>query len=503
LLASAPPFDLKGNTDPRYPGVGAHDIHLVQSDTHPAFECSECHVVPETTRAPGHMDSSRPAELDFGVLAGQGDREPRYNPVTRRCANTYCHGARSESWTRARSSEAACGSCHGLPPPFPHPAHDDCGLCHADVIDSNAVFTHPNRHVNGRVELEPPGCSSCHGSQGDPAPPRDLSGSSDTSSPGVGAHRIHLSPASSRPLACEECHRVPTELAQPGHLDGSGVEVEVAGLGTRGGRDPHYDPITRSCADTYCHGSAEQPPVWNDALERGCANCHAMPPPPPHPAMENCGACHSPVAGLDENGAVVIREAARHVDGQLDVREPDACNACHGDPGGEGLRAAAPPRDTFERSETEERGVGAHAAHVLATGRARPLGCAECHVVPETSRALGHVDTKLPAEVAFSGIAFAFDAEPSYEDGTCRNTYCHGGSFIGGRPSGGGHVHPSWTLVDASQTACDGCHGMPPPLPHPQDAGWCGECHHNIDEGDQFSRPLLHVDGIVTFRLGE
>jgi predicted CxxxxCH...CXXCH cytochrome family protein len=101
------------------------------------------------------------------------------------------------------------------------------------------------------------------------------------------------------------------------------------------------------------------------------------------------------------------------------------------------------------------------------------------------------------AALQIAGRAFA--AEPRYEGGSCVNSYCHGDSFIGGRPSGGSLVQPLWTVVDGSQVSCGTCHGLPPPLPHPEDADICSDCHHNIDSDRNFALPLLHVDGIVTF----
>jgi predicted CxxxxCH...CXXCH cytochrome family protein len=123
--------------------------------------------------------------------------------------------------------------------------------------------------------------------------------------------------------------------------------------------------------------------------------------------------------------------------------------------------------------------------------------------VPAADDSAGHVDTGRPAEVTFTGIASAFEATPSYDAGTCANTYCHGGSFVGQRPSGGRDTTPVWTVVDGSQIQCGSCHGMPPPAPHPQDSTPCAECHHDMDASGEFVLPLQHVDGIVTFFVNE
>jgi predicted CxxxxCH...CXXCH cytochrome family protein len=189
----------------------------------------------------------------------------------------------------------------------------------------------------------------------------------------------------------------------------------------------------------------------------------------------------------------------------LERREPDGvaprdeCTTCHG-----GLLEApfeaAPPTSLAGDSERSARGVGAHEAHLFGNDWARTIACTECHVVPETIDAKGHTDSDYPAEIIFKGVATAFEAEPyfDFETGRCRDTFCHGGSFVGHRPSGGLVVEPRWNSTDSNTTACNGCHGLPPPDPHPVTES-CTDCHHNIDADLKFNRPERHVDGKVTF----
>lgn len=191
----------------------------------------------------------------------------------------------------------------------------------------------------------------------------------------------------------------------------------------------------------------------------------------------------------------------------LERREPDGvmprdeCTTCHG-----GLLPApfeaAPPFSLAGDEETKARGVGAHEAHLLGAFPARPIACAECHLVPEKVDDPGHMDTPYPAEIIFTGVARAFEAEPWFDEkeGRCRDTFCHGGSFVGHRPSGGVITEPVWTSQDARVTSCDGCHGMPPPAPHPVTEN-CSDCHQDVDEERVFLRPELHVDGKVTFYI--
>src|SRR5512137_2857922 len=61
-------------------------------------------------------------------------------------------------------------------------------------------------------------CTACHGSDGNPAPPRGLGGETATTARAVGAHRLHLSDtAIRRAVPCTECHVVPSTLGSPGH----------------------------------------------------------------------------------------------------------------------------------------------------------------------------------------------------------------------------------------------------------------------------------------------
>jgi predicted CxxxxCH...CXXCH cytochrome family protein len=220
-----------------------------------------------------------------------------------------------------------------------------------------------------------------------------------------------------------------------------------------------------------------------------------LPPPSPHPQLSDCSACHGEVVAPDDT-TMVARE--RHVDGVVNVAFDTACTSCHG------RDNPAPPRALNGDVSTAAPGVGAHQAHLSGSERARAVPCAECHVVPERVLEPGHVDSRAPAEVSFSGAAVAFGATPSYVAGSCANTACHGGgSFpVRGHDSGGSLTTPAWTVLDGTQAACGTCHGLPPPRPHPYHSEDCGRCHENMSlDGKTFVRPERHVDGVVTFQL--
>jgi len=494
LQRAAPPINLITATEVAYPGVGAHQQHVYGSQTHGAVACSECHVVPERVDSAGHLDDAEPAEVRFGELATRGALDPAYSNKTRRCSDSYCHGPRSPSWTQPKSSDAACGSCHQLPPPAPHPQSTRCSACHTNLTPDNH-FLEASLHVNGQAEYQLGNCTACHGSGDSPTPPPDTHGNTDPTQPGVGAHSVHLTGGSaSRPVACSECHQVPdtTDLTHPNGQS----ELLFSGVAVTAARTPTYDSARRSCSDGWCHAPSQSDPRsspgWTEAQTLSCTSCHGAPPPAPHPQIADCARCHAATVNADNAS---IRERALHVNGVVDVDFDQSCTACHGS------TTPAPPRDVAGNVSTSSPGVGAHQAHLSTSPNFRPVQCSECHQEPSSASSPGHMDSALPAELVFSGVAAAFGATPTYSGGSCQGTACHGGSFPDGHNSGGSNTAPLWTRVDGSQAACGACHGLPPPRPHPYPTD-CSQCHKNISSDNlTFIRGDLHVDGQVTFEL--
>jgi predicted CxxxxCH...CXXCH cytochrome family protein len=483
---SAPPKDTTGATATTARGVGAHAQHMTASSPwHAPIACSECHKVPAGVNDQGHIDSPLPAELTFGPLAGAASQ---WNGTS--CSATYCHGGgggpltggskTTPKWTQVDGTQSQCGSCHGAPPPPPHPTDSDCGSCHPTMTPGGGLtITYPALHIDGKVDLiQDQPCDSCHGSGGNAAPPKDTTGGTSTDLRGVGAHRNHLGASTWRKeIACEACHKVPTAVTSIGHID-SALPAEVifsalAGKATWNGS---------TCANTYCHGSSlgggtSKNPVWTvvNGVQGQCGSCHGTPPPPPHPVDSDCGKCHNT---MTPGGGLVITDPSRHIDGNLDVTGDQPCNSCHGG------TTNAPPKDTLGNTATTARGVGAHQQHLAPNGPYKPVDCADCHRVPTSTTSVGHIDTPLPAELTFSVRAGTAGV---WNGSRCSNTYCHGAGA------------PTWTKVDGTQATCTSCHGNPPPAPHPQNVPDCGQCHPDVVRGSptQFSDPLKHVDGNV------
>jgi len=270
---------------------GSHALHRSAG-----LACAECHTVPASWDAPGHIVGDRaPAEVTFGARAAiTPDPADRAGPPTfdgTRCTNVYCHGAVMPAgggtstqpvWNAPVTNQ--CGSCHAAPPPS-H-ARNDCATCHPQ----NAP------HVDGTLQIgKTNDCSGCHGSAASSAPPFDLAGNTFTTALGVGAHQAHLqAPSGLRgPISCETCHVVPPTLTAVGHLDAAPADVK-AELG--------WDRGAETCT-TWCHGQAR--PAWTSHGEVVCGSCHGAPPADSNHnaqmAITTCSNCH---AGTHINGVV-------------------------------------------------------------------------------------------------------------------------------------------------------------------------------------------------------
>ncbi|WP_242352444.1 MULTISPECIES: CxxxxCH/CxxCH domain c-type cytochrome [Anaeromyxobacter] len=321
---SSPPRATWGNNVPSDTAnvrIGAHAAHLTGSAIAPPFDCAVCHVKPTDALSDGHVDEATAKVVFSGLAANRGEPAAAWSRDTGTCSSTYCHGAtlgggtnKSPTWTRVGQGEAGCGTCHGLPPPAPHPSVSGglsgCAVCHSDTVDSSGALIPPSAgglHLDGFVEgghdkdwmdktstkfhaysanrgLGPcqachgadlsggatqVGCAKCHGAgwernctmcHGDPAdgtgaPPRTTWGNSGDPLR-VGAHTAHVKGTSvAAPLDCDQCHVVPADAFSPGHIDDAAAKLTWGSLATVGGAAPAWDRTAGTCASTYCHGN--------------------------------------------------------------------------------------------------------------------------------------------------------------------------------------------------------------------------------------------------------
>ncbi len=377
---------------------------------------------------------------------------------------------------------------------------------------------------------EAAGCTGCHGGTDNTtgAPPLDLAANASPALITVGAHSAHLAAA----VRCEECHRVPTRIGDPGHIvarDGRPdpdphAEVDFTqGRGSLHGATPAWLPTadrsTATCASVYCHGAtlgaggAATTPTWNAGPLPGpaCSACHASPPPSHGSiAFTTCVSCHPKTVAADGT----LLPGGAHLNGDVDVDFAGACTSCHGDAArleSVALNKAAPPTDLGGRSDSEA--VGAHQAHLHDGPLARAFACAECHVVPSDMAHAAGGQQKVTFATAAGTIARNDGAAPGWTSATltCSGVYCHGATI-----GGGSSPSPAWNggpaavgIGGATVTArCGVCHGFPPPAPHPQQGAAgaftssteCASCHPGTVDaisGAILVSQGLHVNGQV------
>jgi len=198
--------------------------------------------------------------------------------------------------------------------------------------------------------------------------------------------------------------------------------------------------------------------------------------------METCKKCH----GQDYRGAIANVSCLT-----CHPNTPEDCTTCHG---GAIAGLAAPPPDIDREFETTARGVGAHAQHLQEGPLRVAIPCTSCHVVPDSLYAPGHVDSDLPAEVKFSGLAVADSAQPVWDGQKCSNVYCHGNFKLGHKDNA-----PTWTIVNGTQAACGTCHGLPPDAPHPQ-IEQCQFCHSAVVDAEKnIIDKTKHINGQTEF----
>ncbi len=291
--SSAPPRDTTGNTGTSARGVGAHRTHLRASAWHREVVCSDCHVVPATIDAPGHIDSPANPQLTWGAVATSRGATPAFDGVT--CTGVYCHGTTlhggevtTPRWTVTDGTQSYCGSCHAVPPPAPHPpvTGPSCAVCHPF---SGLVPLDRSTHINGVLEVTAT-CGACHG-----VPPR------------TAAHATHFGTPATPPVAtygdlrnaadydpagpttymfgCGNCHPLDSARHMDGHVDVELYNSSAPSASLKARNAPTASYSGGTCTGVYCHSSGQQVPTyvtspqWTGRFSLPhCANCHGNPP---------------------------------------------------------------------------------------------------------------------------------------------------------------------------------------------------------------------------------
>ncbi len=324
---------------------------------------------------------------------------------------------------------------------------------------------------------------------------------------------------------------------------------------------------TYNCSNVYCHSTgqgstANNPtptyttPSWYTAASGACGTCHATTAIATGSHTQHlgsgvnigCGDCHTGAANDGSSYA-----SANHVNKTIEVANSytlggapgngygtctvltchgngtpawgtaftggtDVCTKCHGTPTVGATASSgskmAPPMATDQNGAADgtDAKVGAHQIHMDGTLNiySAPVTCNQCHTVPGTVQAAGHIQDGTPgvAEVPLAGALATTNpnsvpGSPTYAAGQCSNTYCHDSSrFKNGWAGGTGHT-PTWNntayLGNGKALDCGTCHGNPPLGLHPAaTANVCNGCHSNVNAaGDGFVDKTLHANGTV------
>ena len=163
---TAPPRDLVGNVVKDSLGVGAHQIHVAETQVTNVYDCAACHPNIVNFDDPDHIDDGI-AEIIFDELGTDGGRlSPIWDRTNGTCSDVYCHGSfqlgnsgniRGNSdpvvWTEQVANPEACVFCHQLPPQghFGQGQYNtpgSCAQCHGSVVNANGEIIDKSKHIN-------------------------------------------------------------------------------------------------------------------------------------------------------------------------------------------------------------------------------------------------------------------------------------------------------------------------------------------------------------------
>ena len=369
-----------------------------------------------------------------------------------------CHTAGANSTIKppfpATNTLASCFNntlCHFHQIPYAPsntiPASLHGGEAKKDLTICQACHGEPGRSAFNGITLadgtSTTACSSCHTHA--KAHPTDWQGA------GSYSHRS----AGNKASACALCHDVRQGATAPLPASPSCFSVTFTNaLGqTRTchssgpGAAPHSVPYNNHNATarnnfSYCLGCHQI--AVNSTTPPGCMNCHLA---NPQQSPNNCVSCHS----RPPNGSVYPNVGSSHATHNA-LNVADLCAECHS---GLGLGTV----DHQDRAQLRTASVQAN-------------------------------------PVVFGTLARTAGLNPGYStNGTCLNTYCHGGSL-----AGGSNKAPQWGQSGYMQ-GCGTCHGFPPAISahtNVTSATSCASCHQHVNSTNNgFTDPTKHINGKI------
>ncbi|KAF0215186.1 MAG: cytochrome c family, partial [Geobacteraceae bacterium] len=479
-----------------------------------AADCGKCHATTSTTgtdiTGAAHLDGALTVSLgaSYDTNGATANYDGTLNNKT--CTATYCHGAATGlKWGGTIADTAECDSCHGgnktatattglgaitagkhtahIANADPELATFACGRCHSATVTTgndrsvtgganhvnltknvaydtlnpagtagtcNSLYCHSNgkgTYINQTlatawVSGAAIGCKGCHGTT-------STYGQPDYANGGAGAalansHATHVSVAAD----CGKCHATTsttgTDITGAGHLDGA-LTVSLGAAYDTNGATANYDGTlnNKTCSATTCHGSGI--PKWGGTL---------------YSAVQ--------------------------------------CEKCHGSAAIGPFYSTSYPTQVTVATDTK---VGAHNNHLRANQvtsgghkYSSDIACAECHTVPASVNAAGHMDTALPAELTFGTLAKTGGLIPAFNTTSrqCSNTYCHGATITGGT-----NKTPTWNVAYLNGTSadCGSCHGNPPATAGHTGvaADQCNACHPHVNNNRTFNDVTKHINGAL------
>ncbi len=284
---------------------GSHKLHVQDN----SYVCSTCHTAPATETAADYKHRDGSVQI-ANPIDGAGTYSKSSFTQTNAafsggtCSTVYCHGTNSGTWG-TNTTNAVCTKCHGTP----------------TAVASYSL----NKAAPG---IETTGV--------------DTAGQTGATDAQVGAHDTHLRALNSisSPIACNECHTVPTAVSDAGHNDSALPAEKTWGtLATTNSASPAWS--SPNCTTTYCHfgasingyspATANASVSWtNTAYLAGttadCQKCHLSPPSTTgtHNGVSfpgGCNTCHSHVSV-----AGAITDVTLHING---IVEGGSCVDCH------------------------------------------------------------------------------------------------------------------------------------------------------------------------------
>jgi predicted CxxxxCH...CXXCH cytochrome family protein len=196
---------------------------------------------------------------------------------------------------------------------------ESCKTCHGQKFDGGTAQKSClgcHSQANG-----PEACNTCHGGV-NAAPPSDLSGNTQRTSKGVGAHQAHLAGGKiGAAVACNTCHAVPAKVSDVGHINDGVAEVKTDTTSLFYRSAASYTASSATCASTYCHGNFpngnNKTVSWTDITSVN--------------SVIACGTCHGDPAKSDPEDRArpkTISQGGTHPDkGAFNTTH---CSNCHG-----------------------------------------------------------------------------------------------------------------------------------------------------------------------------